>query len=136
MEGPGQRLTAFLDTNVLIRHFTGEPRAQARRAGELLASGEELILTETVAAECVFVLGSVYDLDRATVAALMRTVIGFRNIDALGEPRLLRALELFAEGHGYVDSHLVACAEEAGATVASFDKGIDRIGTVRRTDRA
>ena len=33
-------LRAFVDTNVLVRHVTGDPPAQARRATALLASGD------------------------------------------------------------------------------------------------
>jgi predicted nucleic acid-binding protein len=130
--GIGEALTALIDTNILIRHFTGEPKPQAKRAGRLLASGDHLVLTELVVAECVFVLSSVYKLPPNVVASLLRTTIGFASIETPGEARLLRALELFADGHGFVDSFLVACAEEAGASVASFDRGIDKIGTVPR----
>jgi predicted nucleic acid-binding protein len=130
--GIGEALTALLDTNILIRHFTGEPKPQAKRAGRLLSSGDHLVLTELVVAECVFVLSSVYKLPPIAVASMLRTTIGFANIETPGESRLLRALELFADGHCFVDSFLVACAEESGAAVGSFDKGIDKIGTVRR----
>jgi predicted nucleic acid-binding protein len=35
-------LSAFLDTNILIRHLTGDPPEQARRARAFLASADEL----------------------------------------------------------------------------------------------
>jgi predicted nucleic acid-binding protein len=37
-------LTAFVDTNVLIRHLTGDPPEMAARATAVLAAGEELLL--------------------------------------------------------------------------------------------
>ncbi len=45
--GEDSRLSAFLDTNVLIRHLTGDPPAQARRAGAFLATADELLGTGT-----------------------------------------------------------------------------------------
>lgn len=125
----------LLDTNILIRHFTGEPEDQADDATALLASGELLMLTDVVFAECVFVLSSVYRLPPTKVAALMRVTLGHRSIEVADVPLLLRALELFAAGHGFVDSYLVAGAEATGTAVASFDRDIDRIGTVERVER-
>jgi predicted nucleic acid-binding protein len=125
-------LTAYLDTNVLIRHFTGEPPALARRSKALLESGEQLILTDLIVAECVHVLESFYELEREQVVQLMRSAIAFNSIITPNAPVVLRALELYGDGHDYADSYLVACAEESGAAIASFDRGIDKIGTVAR----
>lgn len=125
-------LTAYLDTNVLIRHFTGEPPALAKRAKSLLESGERLVLTDVIAAECVYVLDSFYEVGREQIVQLMRSAIAFSTIDAPNVAVVLRALELYGSGHDYADSYLVACAEESGAQVASLDRGIDKIGTVPR----
>ncbi|MBM3664513.1 MAG: type II toxin-antitoxin system VapC family toxin [Actinobacteria bacterium] len=63
--GRGAPLTAFIDTNVIIRHLTGDPPAVARRATAALASDEPLLLCDVVLAECVYVLASVYEVPRA-----------------------------------------------------------------------
>lgn len=125
-------MSAYLDTNVLIRHFTGDPPALARRSRELLASGEQLILTDLIVAECVYVLESFYEVERGQIVQLMRSAIAFSSIVTPNAAIVLRALELYGRGHDYADSYLVACAEEAGTAVASFDRGIDKIGTVSR----
>lgn len=119
---------------MLIRHLTGQPPAQAKRATELLATSERLILTDLVAAECVYVLQSVYELDRPRTALLLRSAIALRSIDAPGESVLLRSLELYESTQlGFADAYLVAGAEQSGVgVVASFDQGIDGIGTVER----
>lgn len=93
------------------------------------------MLTDVIAAECVYVLESFYEVDRAEIAELMRATIGFRSIDAPGSSTLLRALDLYEDGSDFTDSYLVACAENSGINaIASFDRGIDRVGTVRRID--
>jgi predicted nucleic acid-binding protein len=61
-------LSAFVDTNVLIRHLTGDPPEQARRASAFLARAKELLLTELVAAEVIYVLESFYEVDRLDFA--------------------------------------------------------------------
>ncbi|MFY9265916.1 MAG: PIN domain-containing protein [Solirubrobacterales bacterium] len=130
----GNRLTAYLDTNVLIRHLTGDPPEMARRATRLLGSENRLILTDLVTAECVYVLKSFYKVEEARIAELMRAAFALQAIDVPGLNVLLRSLELFVEHRlGFADAYLVASAELTGiGEVASFDEGIDRIKTVNR----
>jgi predicted nucleic acid-binding protein len=70
--GPPQALSAFLDTNVLVRRLTGDPPEQARRATAFLAQADELLLTDLLAAELVYVLESFYAVERTRVAELVR----------------------------------------------------------------
>ncbi len=129
-----QVMTAFIDTDVLVRHLTGEPDGLARRARALLESGETLILTDIVCAELVYVLESVYGVRRERLARLVRAVIGFESIVCADEPVLLRCIELYeATSLHFADSYLVADAEITGARkVASFDRAIDKIPSVER----
>ena len=84
-------MIAFLDTNVVVRHLTGEPVEQARRAKALLADARRL---------------------------------------------LLRALELYEHTPlHFADAYLVASAELSGlGAVASFDRAIDGVASVRRIE--
>jgi predicted nucleic acid-binding protein len=52
----------FLDTNVIIRHLTGDPSEMAERATSFLASPPELLMTDLVVAEAVYVLESVHQV--------------------------------------------------------------------------
>jgi predicted nucleic acid-binding protein len=61
-------LSAFLDTNVLIRHLTGDPPEQARQATAFLAQADELLVADLIVAEVVFVLESFYEVARERVA--------------------------------------------------------------------
>ncbi|MGI8801667.1 MAG: PIN domain-containing protein [Solirubrobacteraceae bacterium] len=54
----GALLSAVIDTNVLVRHLTGDPPEMAARATKLLIEADDLILTDRVLAECVYVLES------------------------------------------------------------------------------
>jgi predicted nucleic-acid-binding protein len=127
-------LSAFLDTNVLIRHLTGDPPAQARRATALLKRAEELLLADLIVAEVVYVLESFYEVERERVAELVRAIVGFPAIVVVDEPLLLRALELYeVERLDFAEAYLVASAEASGVgAIASFDRDIDRVATVRR----
>jgi predicted nucleic acid-binding protein len=132
----GATLTAFLDTNVLIRHLTGDPPDMASRATALLASGERLLLADLVLAECVYVLESFYEVPRDRVAELMRSAIAWPSIETVEPSSLLRALEVYEiDRLDFADAYLVAQAEATGVgTIASFDRSIDRIASIKRRE--
>ena len=129
-------MSAFVDTNVLVRHLTGDPPEQAARATHLLAQTEQLLLADLIVAEIVCVLESFYEVPRTRVAELVRAIIAFPAIGVADEPLLLRALEVY-EVHrlDFADAYLVAIAETSGVdAVVSFDKAIERVPTVRRVE--
>ena len=129
-------MSAFVDTNVLIRHLTGDPPGQAAQATRLLSQAGQLLLPDLIVAEVVYVLESFYEVPRPRVAELVRAIIAFPAIEVAGEPVLLRALEVY-EVHrlDFGDAYLVAEAEISGVNaVASFDKAIERVPTVRRVE--
>jgi predicted nucleic-acid-binding protein len=129
-------VSAFLDTNVLVRHLTGDPPAQATRATRLLSQAGQLLLPDLILAEVVYVLESFYEVPRSRVAELARAIIAFPAVEVADEPALLRALEVY-ELHrlDFADAYLVAEAEISGVhAVASFDKAIERVPTVRRVE--
>jgi predicted nucleic acid-binding protein len=129
-------LTAFVDSNVLVRHLTGDPPDEAKRATEFLRGGEELILVDLVVAQVVYVLESVYEVDRGRVAELVHAIVGFPSVAVADEVLLLRTLEIYEQYRThFAESYLAACAELSGVgVVASFDRDIDRVPTVRRLE--
>jgi predicted nucleic acid-binding protein len=129
-------MTAFVDTNVLIRHLTGDPPDQALRATRYLAEADLLLLPDLILAEVAYVLESYYDVARSQVAETLRAILAFQAIRVVDGMLLQRAVEVY-EVHGldFADAYLVASAERTGVSVvASFDRGIDRVGTVRREE--
>jgi predicted nucleic acid-binding protein len=137
-EGECPQVTAFLDTNILIRHLTGDPPAQARRASTFLATADELLLPDLIVAEVVYLLESFYEVERSRIAELVRAVISFPAIAVADVPLLLRALEVYeVDRIDYAEAYLVANAEASGVgAIASFDRSIDRVATVRRVEPA
>ncbi len=131
MGGPAPRLSSFVDSNVLVRHLTGEPKAQAERATARLRSGEKLILVDPVVAEIVYVLESVYQVVRPRVAELVRAIVSFPSIDVVDEQLFFRALELYEDRLHFAEAYLVACAELSGVgRVLSFDRAIGRVPSI------
>ena len=131
-------MTAFVDTNILIRHLTGEPAAPARRATRYLERADELLLPDLILAEVAYVLESFYEVARAEVATTLRAILAFPAIRVLDVELLQRAVEVY-EVHrlDFADAYLVASAERTGiGVIASFDRSIDRVNTVRREEPA
>lgn len=129
-------MSAFVDTNILVRHLVGDPPAMAARATAYLRSGEELFLTDLVAAETVYVLESFYEAPRGQVAQAIRSLVAFDSIVCVDTTVLLRAIEVYeTERIDFAEAYLVACAESTGiGRAASFDRSIDRVGTVERVE--
>ncbi|HLA17113.1 MAG TPA: type II toxin-antitoxin system VapC family toxin [Candidatus Limnocylindrales bacterium] len=129
-------MTAFVDTNVLIRHLTGDPPEMASRATRYLETADELLLPDLMFAEVAYVLESFYETPRAQVATTLRAVLAFPAIRVVDADLLQRAVEVY-EVHrlDFADAFLVASAERTGiGVIASFDRTVDRVTTVRREE--
>lgn len=129
-------LTGFVDTNVLIRHLTGDPPEMAKRATAILTGPGPLLIVDLVVAECVYVLESFYEVTRPRVATLMRSALALRSVEALDRSLLLRALEVYEiERIDFAEAYLVAQAETSGVgVVVSFDRALDRVTSISRLE--
>lgn len=129
-------MTAFVDTNVLVRHLTGDPPELAARATSYLAAERELLLTDLVLAETVYVLESFYEAPRNQIAQAMRSLVAFDSIVSVDSALLLRAIEVYETDRiDFAEAYLVACAESTGVgRVASFDRSIDRVKTIQQVE--
>jgi len=134
---PQPSVTTLLDTNVLVRHFTGTPSGKAQRATAFLraAAPGQLVLVDLVAAELVFVLQSVYQQPRKSVALLLRAVLTLPTVRCEHALLLHRTIGLYEGGQDFTDAYLVATAEaESIPTIISFDRGIRNVPDVRRIE--
>ena len=129
-------MSAFVDTNILVRHLTGDPADLAARATSFLGSERDLLLTDLVVAETVYVLESFYEAPRDEVAEAVRSLVAFGSIVCVDPALLLRAIEVYETDRiDFAEAYLVACAESTGVgKVASFDRSIDRVRTIERIE--
>ena len=126
----------FIDTNILIRHLTGDPPEQAAQATRYLQQAEVLLLPDLILAEVAYVLESFYEMPRDQVADTLRAVLAFPAIRVVDADLLQRTVEVYQQHRlDFADAYLVASAERTGiGVVASFDRAIERVGTVRREE--
>ena len=129
-------MSAFVDTNILVRHLTDDPPEMAARATAYLETATELLLTDLVTAETVYVLESFYESPRDQVAEAVRSLVAFDSVVCVDPALLLRAVEVYeTERIDFAEAYLVACAESTGVgRVASVDRSLDRVHTVERVE--
>lgn len=129
-------MSAYLDTNVLIRHVTGDPPLTAQCATRFLAAEEELFLASLIVAETAYVLESVYEVAKPRIAQTLRSAIAMKDIVTSEPSCLLRALEVYERYRlDIAGAFLAADAEASGVgSAASFNKSIDRVPTVQRIE--
>jgi len=127
-------VTAFVDTNIIVRHLTGDPVPMAKSATAFLRSATVLLLADLIIAETIYVLESFYEAQRLQIADSIRSLLAFDAIVTVDPALLLRAVELYETARiDFAEAYLVACAESTGVNkVASFDRSIDRVDTIER----
>ena len=132
---------SFVDTNLFIRYLTNDDPEKADRVEKLLVQAKSgtlnLVTTEMVIAEIVWVLESFYELTPKVIAPLIRGILATPGLEVINGPLISRALELY-EGQNvdFVDGYIAAVMEKQGISVLySFDrKHISRIRTITRKE--
>lgn len=129
-------VSVFVDTNILVRHLTGEPPEMAARATAYLERDTGLLLTDLVVAETVYVLESFYEAPREQVAEAVRSLIAFGSVICVDPAVLLRSVEVYETDRiDFAEAYLVACAESTGVSkIASFDRSLDRVQSIERVE--
>ena len=101
------KVSAFVDTNILVRHLTGDPAGLAARATAYLEVEPALLLTDLVVAGTVNVLESFYGAPRQQVAESIRSLLAFDSVVSL----------------------------DTGINkIISFDRTLDRVGIIERIE--
>lgn len=132
----------FVDTNIFIRHFTADDQTKAQACFALFqkAQRSEVVLTtsESVIAEVVYVLSSkqLYNLSRSEIRELLYPILMLPGFKLTHRTTYLRALDLYANYQiDYEDALSVAHMERLKIdSLISYDRGFDRLGTVKRQE--
>lgn len=129
-------MSAFVDTNVLVRHLIGEPPKMAARATAYLQRESELLVADLIVAEIIYVLESFYEVARPEISEAMRALIVMESVSVVDAPLLLRAVEIYEYDRlDFAEAYLIASAESTGVMqVASFDRSIDRVKSITRVE--
>ena len=132
---------SFVDTNLFIRYLTNDDQEKADRVEKLLVQAKSgtlnLVTTEMVIAEIVWVLESFYGLTPKVIAPLIRGILATPGLEVINGALISRALELYeGQNFDFVDGYIAAVMEKQGISdLYSFDrKHISRIRTITRKE--
>jgi predicted nucleic acid-binding protein len=123
---------AFVDTNIFLRYLTGDDPEQAPKARRLLERAERdeehLVTTAFTIAEIVWVLESVYELDRASIRAKVVAILGLSGLTVEDQEMLLQAIVWYEEKNvDFADAYSAAwMARRDLDEVYTFDRDFDR----------
>jgi predicted nucleic acid-binding protein len=129
----------LVDTNVLLRFFTGEPPAMAEKARRLIERADNgalvLVALPIIVAETIYTLESFYEMDRKQVAAKLLAFLQSRGVEAVELARVADALKRCHERNAhFADAYLAAAAVELANPIASFDRDFDKFTDLKRIE--
>lgn len=125
----------YLDTNIVIRFLLQDHKTLSRKANRIFEEADNgdcsLILTDVAVAEAVWVLTSVYKIERQKVGETLTKLIIKRGIICRNKIVMIDALSKFSEVNcDFFDCYFAALAEDSGDGVASFDSDLKKFSGV------
>jgi uncharacterized protein len=131
----------FVDTNLFIRYLTNDEPALADRVEKLLdnaaAGAAQLITTELVIAETVWVLETSYKLKNREVAPLIRGILATPGLEVTSADQISRALMLYElQNIDFVDASITVFMKKQGISdIYSYDrKHLARVQGINRKE--
>ncbi len=116
----------ILDTNMILRFLLQDNKEMADKATEIIDS-ENVIFTNEVAAEVVYVLNGVYQVSRSEISKVLLDFIEIDNIVSTEYGVLSKALKFFAENKlDFVDCLLCSYSLQYGYEVCTFDVKLNK----------
>jgi len=118
----------IVDANVILRFFVRDNEEQFLRAKAFIQrlelGKENVLMTEIVFAEVVWVLNKVYEVPRQEIADTFSKVIGYQGIRTMLEKEIFReSLRLYAKHSLDIqDVFLAVLSKNKGCPIITFDK--------------
>ena len=132
---------SFLDANIFIRYLTNDDPVKADRVEQLLDSAaagkEQLMTTELVIAEVVWVLESFYKLDNRTIGPMVKAILATPGLEVINGVLVEKAVERYMAQHiDFIDGYIVAVMERHNVSeIFSYDKKhLSRISAIARKE--
>jgi uncharacterized protein len=132
---------SFLDANIFIRYLTNDDPVKADRVEKLLdlaARGkEQLMTTEMVIAEVVWVLESFYKLKNSTIGPMVKAILATPGLEVLNGHLVEKAIEQYMEKNiDFIDGYIVAVMNRHKISeIFSYDKKhLARIAAIQRKE--
>ena len=112
----------LIDANVILRYLLNDVEEMAKKSAEIINAGA-FTLPEVIA-EVIYVLKSVYKVERGEIAAAILQI--FNEIEVANKKIMIEAVKIFAESSlDFVDCILIAYNKVENVEIFSFDKKLN-----------
>lgn len=116
-----------LDTNAVLRYILGDNLEMAQETKERILSNDTLIPIE-VAAEIVYVLSSVYKIERNKIQTFIQDLLQIRHINTPNDNLITCAIDCYANSSlDFVDCLMTGYQQVCGHEIFTFDKQLKRL---------
>jgi predicted nucleic acid-binding protein len=127
--------SCLVDTNILLRFFTGDPPEMAERARALIEQADsgklQIEIPALIVAETIYTLESFYEMPRADVCEKLLVFLRSRGISPHEPDIVVDALERYRTlPVHFADAYLAAIAAANKQPVYSFDHDFARFKDV------
>jgi len=128
----------YADTNLFIRFFTGDPDNQAQESRKFLNQVSRgkygLFICDLIIAEIIYVLESIYHLDRNAVVEKILAIAETDNTIIENRQVILRALDLYEEKNiDFIDAYLASHSVKNNCdTIFTFDRDFKKIDFIKK----
>lgn len=128
-------MAKLVDANLIIRFLLNDTPKQAKATEQLFSESKDLILTDLTVAEVVWVLTSVYNLPKEAIIQKLISILSME-IFLVDKKLLIQSLLFFRKYNiSFIDAYLAAlCEQNKLEGIYSFDKGFDKIKSIRRIE--
>jgi len=110
-----------VDTDVPVRYLTNDDADQARKAMELLATSEAVLLPRTVLLDLEWVLRAVYGLSREVIHNAILHTLGLPNVRVERAEQIAKAMGWYRQGMDFADAlHLTRAV--GAERLVTFDR--------------
>ena len=130
----------FLDTNVLVRHLTGDHPTHSPRATAYLhrvEQGEQRVrLNDIVIFETVYLLERTYRQPKAAIAAALLPLLDLPAIVLPGKRKFRSVFDLYVTLNlPFADAYAAVIMRQIGLSeIISFDRDFDRVPDISRKE--
>ena len=114
-----KNMKILIDANVILRYLLNDVEEMSKKSAEIINAGA-FTLPEVIA-EVIYVLKSVYKVERGEIAAAILQI--FNEIEVANKKILIEAVKIFAESSlDFVDCILIAYNKVENVEIFTFDK--------------
>lgn len=128
----------FIDTNIIVRILTDDPPDLAARAASFIDNNTDcqLVVSDLIAAEVVFVLQSFYKVSKGDIAKGLEKFFEIPQIVVENHPIISKALNLYVQKNiDYAEAYLAAYTlKQRSNEILSFDKDLDKLKEIQRIE--